>query len=109
VESLRYLYLSRLPYHTSLEKVISWITTLEDMEVSREIIRKMLREEPEDRPSLASQSVFFSSGEKNIIDLECPHDHNGPDPFAIEIEERISLELPADLEEKHFTRPYGPP
>jgi len=63
-------------YHTNLDRVRSWISTLENMRVSNAIILKMLEEWPKDRPSLVTQL-----GTTNIIDDECLHHHDLPDLF----------------------------
>jgi serine/threonine protein kinase len=66
-------------YHTNLDRVKSWIYTLENMKVSNAVILKMLRERPEDRPSLVRQSRMA-----NVIDLECLHHHDPPDLFEVD-------------------------
>jgi serine/threonine protein kinase len=63
-------------YHTNLDHVRSWISTLDDMKVSNKVILSMLKESWEDRPSLVRKSRVT-----NIIDLECLHHHDPPDLF----------------------------
>ncbi|KAM3064809.1 Mitogen-activated protein kinase kinase kinase 2 [Clarireedia jacksonii] len=76
VESLRVSYLAKRPYHTSLDRVRSWVTTLNDMKVKKEVILKMLEAEPESRPSL-----LLKEQGKDTIGLECPHAYDPPDSF----------------------------
>jgi serine/threonine protein kinase len=61
-------------YHNSLNRVRSWISTLDDLEVSNKTILNMLQENPEDRPTLVGQG-----GVTNVIDLECLHHHDPND------------------------------
>lgn len=63
-------------YHKNLDRVRSWISTLENMRISNAIILKMLQERAEDRPSLVRQQ-----GMTNVIDVECLHHHDPPDLF----------------------------
>jgi serine/threonine protein kinase len=63
-------------YHSSLDRVGSWISTLDDMKVSNKIILNMLEESAENRPSLVKRHWVT-----NVIDLECLHHHDPPDLF----------------------------
>jgi hypothetical protein len=79
VHSLR-SYLHNRPYHTTLEEapiVTTWVSALEDMEIRRDIILKMLNPVPQSRPSLVGKKV----GDVETIDAECAHHHDPPDLF----------------------------
>ncbi|KAH8646995.1 kinase-like domain-containing protein [Tricladium varicosporioides] len=81
VESLKRIHLFNKPYNEKVDSLRSWVTTLDDMKVSREVILKMLHEHPADRASLIKRD-----GETDVIDLECPHHHDPPDPFEVDEE-----------------------
>ncbi|KAH6673356.1 kinase-like domain-containing protein [Halenospora varia] len=103
VESLKTIHLFNKPYHKNVESLRSWITTLEDMKVTREIILKMLHEQPEDRASLIKRD-----GGTNIIDLECSHHHDPPDLFEADDDPQyLAVEEPHVAEEVRAEKPLA--
>jgi len=79
VHSLRF-YLHNQPYYTTLGEapsVTTWVGALEDMNIGREMILKMLNPVPESRPSLVSKKAV----DVDVIDGECTHHHDPPDLF----------------------------
>jgi len=69
VEYLRLIYLCKQPYHTSPDRVRSWVTTLDDMKVNNEVLLKMLEAEPESRPSLMLQEGGKDVSNLNVLTL----------------------------------------
>ncbi|KAF4625750.1 hypothetical protein G7Y89_g12409 [Cudoniella acicularis] len=106
VESLKVNHLLKKPYHTNLESVRSWVTTLEDMKVSREVILSMLHEKPEDRASLVRRD---GKTETNVIDIQCLHHHDPPDLFEVdEVPNMSEIDLPHIEEEVERSSPPEP-
>jgi serine/threonine protein kinase len=67
-------------YHENLDHIRSWIGSLEDMKVTKNVLLGMLQERPEKRLSLVKADGL-------VCDLQCPHHHDPPEPFEADSED----------------------
>ena len=87
-----------VPYCEALDGLRSWVTTLEDMEINKAVILKMLQAAPEDRPSLVlipreMDGTTASRQEEytNVIESRCFHDCDPPDAFEVESSDEMDI------------------
>ena len=92
-----------VPYCEALDSLRSWVTALEDMEINKATILKMLQEAPEDWPSLVlipreMDGITASRQEEytNVIESRCVHDCDPPDAFEVEGSDENDIGSPAE-------------